>query len=174
MANSNGSNGRARGLVVPIGTVLGIAGTVLLAMLGYASQQFNNLRSEFDQDRLLARREYHADVEKLRLEARAELIALRKEFREVMKREFARIERSDIQQLDARSNSYNRRDHHDDRGDIPMLTRAVLLRRTPGRHSGDCPGAMRPSRPGWCVVAQRQQQRGLERVFNRDRWRGCL
>ena len=99
--DSNGSNGRARGLVVPIGTVLGIAGTLLLAMLGYASQQFNNLRSEFDQDRLMARREYAADVEKLRLEARAELIALRKEFREVMEREFARVE-LDMQLLDRR------------------------------------------------------------------------
>ena len=45
VTDGNGSsNGRARGLVVPIGTVLGIAGTLLLAMLGYASQQFNNLR----------------------------------------------------------------------------------------------------------------------------------
>ena len=93
VTDSNGSNGRARGLVVPIGTVLGIAGTLLLAMLGYASQQFNNLRSEFDQDRLMARREYAADIEKLRLENRSEIIALRNEFREVMQREFARVER---------------------------------------------------------------------------------
>ena len=55
----------------------------------------------------MARREYHADVEKLRLEARSELIALRKEFREVMQREFARVELN-IQRLERHLEEHQR------------------------------------------------------------------
>jgi hypothetical protein len=68
-----GSNGAARGFAIPISAFVGIAATVVIAVGSYAAAQFNQLRLDFEHERLQARREYADDISKLRAELRAAL-----------------------------------------------------------------------------------------------------
>ena len=84
MANSNGN---AKGFAIPIGAVIGIAGTVLVGIGSYAASQFNQLRLDFEHERLQARREYAEDLSRVRAGLQAELVHMRTEMRDALLRE---------------------------------------------------------------------------------------
>lgn len=73
--------------LIPLSTVVGVIGTLLITLLGFGVQQVNQLRADFDHDRLAARREYSSDLAELRSAMHKEFSNLRAEFREIVIRE---------------------------------------------------------------------------------------
>ena len=84
----NGKNGVGR---IPLSAILGTAVTLLVAVVGFGVQQFNQLRQEFDRERLSARREYAQDLMDVRETFYEEIRTLRKEAHELIQREHAEM-----------------------------------------------------------------------------------
>jgi hypothetical protein len=88
-ADNDGGGRRPDRPLISLSAVISIIGTLLVALLGVGVQQLNQLRQDFDHDRLAARREYASDVAALRDAMHKDTLDLRSEFRDIILHERA-------------------------------------------------------------------------------------